>query len=844
MLDEPAVGGIVINVRDVSEREEALDELRRSEAKFRSLFEHANDVGFLTDVTGRIRYVTPSLHDVLGYRPEDVVGKGTWDTLGIDVNETSVSEIVTALAAPGSRVDFTATLRAADGASRWVEITVRNLTDDPAVEGFVTNLRDVTDRMETLVALRTSEARQRAIVARSNELTIFFAGDGTVQWVSPAAAEIFDVVPEALVGSNGFDMIHPEDRERVLAEFLTMTGVGDHVRTQYRTVDFTGRVRWIDEVVTNLIDDPDVGYVVGNLRDITDQHLAADALAASEARYRSIVETAQEGIWVTGLDGSTVFANATMARMLGTEVETLERHPLTHFLAPGPRRAIDASAWHEALFRRDDGSDLWAIVNTSPLYDGVGDVTGDLHMVTDINERKKMERELSHLALHDRLTGLPNRTLFVNRLEHCLLRGAERPTAVVYLDLDHFKDINESFGHDAGDDVLVAIGTRLRTAARSADTVARFSGDEFVVLNEDVADASDAVALAEILHTALRRPLRVGALEVMVSASIGVALAPPDDAVSVLDSASAAMYRAKKQGRARIALSDQVPNQAAQAQLRTQIELHRALEHDELVVWYQPIVSLQQGSVVGVEALVRWQHPQRGIILPAEFIPVAEASGLIRDLGWRVLEISTRDASTWFSEQNQVRLSINLAAAQLADDDLLERVQDALTAVGLPPESLTMELTESAAMHDEEASVRQLRGLCELGVHLALDDFGTGYSSLSLLRRLPIRAVKIDRSFVEGLGVNRDDTLLVGGVISMARAMGHLVIAEGIETEAQREEVTRLGCNYGQGYLFSPAVPLDQLGDVIADINASFGPAAAGVTRSGMMAANGMEPTP
>ena len=218
-------------------------------------------------------------------------------------------------------------------------MTVRNLTDDPAVDGFVTNLRDVTDRMEAFGALRASEARQRAIVARSNELTMFFTGDGTMEWVSPAAAEIFDVAPEALVGCNGFDLIHPEDRDRVIAELRTLRNVGEHLRTRYRTLGLDGRVRWVDAVVTNLIDDPDVGCFVGNVRDITDQQLAADALAASEARYRSIVETAEEGIWVTGLDGSTVFANAAMARMLGVDVEALERQPWTSLLGPEPDRS-------------------------------------------------------------------------------------------------------------------------------------------------------------------------------------------------------------------------------------------------------------------------------------------------------------------------------------------------------------------------------------------------------------------------------------------------------------------------------------------------------------------------
>jgi diguanylate cyclase (GGDEF)-like protein/PAS domain S-box-containing protein len=828
MLDEPAVAGIVANVRDVTEREEAIRELRSSEARFRSLFEHANDVGFLTDAEGIVRYVTPSLHDVLGYQPEDIVGRASWTAFGVAATEISTSEGIAAVAIPGSRIDFTATLLAADGTPRWFEITVRNLLDDEAVKGFATNLRDVTDRMQALSALRTSEAKQRAIVARSNELTMFFELDGTIAWVSPAAAEVFDVEPQDLVGRTGFDMIHPDDLDRVVGEFMTIPNLGDHVCAEFRVIDDAGRIRWVEEVVTNLLDDPDVGYHVANIRDITAQRAAAEALAASEARYRSIVETAHEGIWVTALDGSTVFANATMAEMLGCDVSALEAGSLQDSLSSGARQTIEAlnragvdgeSVRGEARFARDGQSDLWAIVSTSPLRNRVGEVDGCLHMITDITERKAMEDELTRIAIHDPLTGLPNRGLLVNRLERSLARRSRLPTAVICLDLDNFKDINDSLGSAEGDEVLIAVGTRLRGAARAEDTVSRFGGDEYVVLCEEVADASEAVALAEVLHAAVRAPFTIGSEEVVISASIGVALSPPAEAAAVLRCADTAMYRAKRQGRGRITLFDEAPNQAAQQRLSTQFQLLRALENDELVVWYQPILDLQRGTVDAVEALVRWQHPERGLLLPADFIPVAEASGLVREVGWRVLEIACRDATTWYADSNALRLSINLAAAQLSDESLLPRIHAVLANTGLPPDGLTLELTESAAMHDEVAIALQLRKLRDLGIHLALDDFGTGYSSLSLLRRLPITAVKIDRSFVSGLGVSRDDTLIVGGVISMARAMGHAVVAEGIETEAQRDEVSRLGCRYGQGYLFSRAVPLDELQAAIAGIN-------------------------
>ncbi len=712
LLEAGRVLAIVGSSVDVSAREQALEDLRRTEARFRVLYEHANDVGFVSGVDGRVVYATPSLLDVLGFTPEMVVGRPSWEVFALEGTEPPLVEVTERLAEPDARVDFTALIHAADGAPKWVEITARNLLHHESVQGIVTNVRDVTDRMDALSALRASEARQRAIVARSSEVTMFFEADGTIAWVSPAADEVFEGAEDALVGTNGMDLIHPDDRERVIAEFLTMHELGDHVRSEFRLIDGSGDLWWIDEVVTNLLDDPDVGYIVGNLRDIT--------------------------------------------------------------------------------------------------------------------ERKNSERELSRLALHDSLTGLANRALFVDRLTREVSHGSECPVAVISLDLDNFTDINDSFGHATGDDLLVTIGSRLVAAARPGDTVARFGSDEFVVLCEDIADQSEAIAIAEALLASVRAPLRVAAAEgpgeeVVVTASIGVALSPPTDPGEVLRCADTARYRAKERGRARIALFEEQPDRAAHQRLQTQVELHRAVECDQIVVWYQPIVDLQRRRVVSVEALARWQHPERGLLGADEFIPAAEATGFVREIGARVLAIACRDASEWTRAGQTMQLSVNLAAAQLADEGLVEMVRGVLREHSLLPTALTLELTESAAMRDWATSERHIRDLDELGVHLALDDFGTGYSSLSLLRRIPIDAVKIDRSFVAGLGVNRDDTLIVGAVISMARAMGHVVVAEGIETEAQREEVTRLGCRYGQGYLFSRAVPLAALPTAIATVEAVAG---------------------
>jgi diguanylate cyclase (GGDEF)-like protein len=436
--------------------------------------------------------------------------------------------------------------------------------------------------------------------------------------------------------------------------------------------------------------------------------------------------------------------------------------------------------------------------------------------VNHLAERVEAQiRDLSHQAFHDGLTGLPNRALFLDRLEHALARAQRQGPSVVviFLDLDNFKVFNDTLGHNAADELLSAVGERLRGALRGPDTLARLGGDEFTVLLEDASGLEDALGAVHRIQSTLQEPFTVGGKELFTTASIGITLGDSRSGAELLvREADLAMYRAKANGKARYEIFDATMSAQLEARLGLETDLRRALERNEFRLQYQPIIDLSSGLVDGVEALVRWEHPQRGLVAPFDFIPLAEETGLIVPIGRWVLTEACRQASEWQAvAAHPLTVSVNLSARQLMDGDLPSDVAEALRESGLDAGLLKLEVTETTLIEDAEATLAKMDSIRALGVEFVIDDFGVGYSALSYVKRFPFQEVKIDKTFVDGLASdNPQDSAIVEAVASFARALGLRVTGEGIEEERQAARLSDLGCDYGQGYLFSrPLSPPD-----------------------------------
>jgi diguanylate cyclase (GGDEF)-like protein/PAS domain S-box-containing protein len=569
-------------------------------------------------------------------------------------------------------------------------------------------------------------------------------------------------------------------------------------------------------------------------RAVAKEQEAEDALLISQERYAAAVRGASDGIWDWDLDSDAFFASPRFRDLLGFrddeplvaseqwlsrvspedaerlrfELDLHLRGLTPHFESEYRIEIQTATRWmlsRGQALRRDDGAP----------YRMAGSLT-------DITERKIQEEQLLRNALYDPLTGLPNRTLLMDRVAFLESRRKRHPDygyAVLFLDLDRFKHVNESLGHGAGDEFLREAARRLEACARSGDTTARFGGDDFVVLMDDVREPQEADRLAAVVQERLSEPFSLEGQEVYSSASIGIAITGGVDQSpeEMVRDAEIAMYRAKEAGRARTEVFDIVMHAKAIVALQTESDLRRALERGELEPYYQPVVSMATGRVVSVEALVRWNHPERGLLGPYEFVSVAEETGLVVPMGLAVMRAACADDLAWQAAgHGDVRVSVNISARQFAEPDLLACVTAVLSETGMRPDRLLLELTESVVMDNPDRAAVTLDALHDLGVGLAVDDFGTGYSSLSYLKRFPFNMLKIDRSFVMDIPRDADDMTIVEAVVALAHSLKLEVTAEGVETADQLEFLRALGCDCVQGYLISPPVPASAMADLLA----------------------------
>ena len=562
-----------------------------------------------------------------------------------------------------------------------------------------------------------------------------------------------------------------------------------------------------------------------------ERHRAEQALRSSEERYALAVRGANDGLWDWDARSGRLYLSARWGAMLGfAEVEVGGRfEDWLALVADEDREKLrSALAAHSAggdehfeleyRMRHRSGREVWVLTRGVAVRDAAGRVARMAGSLTDITHRKLAEQQLLHDAFHDGLTGLANRTLFLDRLAVSLAarsRGHGDPFALLFLDLDRFKTVNDSLGHGVGDQLLVAMARRLEQLVRPGDTVARLGGDEFAILVNNVRDAAAAAHVAERLQDELGASFQVVGQEVFVTASIGIALSADGEASAegMLRDADLAMYRAKTGGRGRYEVFDLELHRAAVALLKLEIELRRAVGTGDFVMHYQPIVELDSGRIVGFEALMRWQHPERGLVPPANFIGVAEETGLIVPLGWFVLERACRQCRDWqlrFPTEPPFFMSVNVSGKLFAQPGAVEQLLRILEESQLPAASLRLEVTESVVLEHGEEVMKRLLQLRAFGVELSIDDFGTGYSSLSYLQRFRYDSLKIDRSFVRDIGVLGDSRTIVETILSLASHLGIGVVAEGVETEEQLARLRAMGCPHGQGFWF--ARPLDVQG--------------------------------
>jgi diguanylate cyclase (GGDEF)-like protein/PAS domain S-box-containing protein len=641
--------------------------------------------------------------------------------------------------------------------------------------------------------------------------------EGGWHYISAGASEILGYSPQEWMADPGLwaRQVHPDDRARVFdrEDDLLEPSVPDEYRLRHRD----GSTVWVRDEARLVTDAQGRLLWHGVISDVTDRKLAEAELerrAEQQASVARLGKRALEGVEVAALmhdalheatrildvDSGAVLERAAAGDAQAALVRAELGHHLPDELAAGVSGQIEGR----------DGN--WGVLSlAAPAERSFGPADADFvqalaNILADALQQRATEDDIRYQALHDPLTGLPNRVLFMDRLGHALSRpGAE--VAVVLLDIDNFKLVNDSLGHSAGDELLMEIAPRLEGALRPGDTIARLGGDEFVVLLEQIPNERAAASIAERMVAAFEFPFELSAGEHFAKASLGIALACDSDrqSASLVRDADAAMYQAKSHGRGRFEVFDRAMRIRTVARLSLENDLRRALERDELRIAYQPIVSLQDSSIVSVEALLRWQHPERGLVRPDEFIPIAEESGLIEPIGSWVLEAACSQAAQWHAarpDSRPVGISINLSVRQLTQRDLEATVAKALELTGIEPASVCLEITESVLL-DEPASVSEtIRRVARLGVRFVLDDFGTGYSSLAYLTQLPIDGLKVDRSFVEALGSEERSTAITTAIVRMAQALSVEVIAEGVETERQLEALRSLQCELAQGFHF------------------------------------------
>ncbi len=715
-----------------------------------------------------------------------------------------------------------------DGSVVWGNTTVslaRNSEGKPKY--FVVVLTDISERKRAEQALQDSEHRYYSLMQVSPVGIFHLDASGECVYANPRACEIAGLGLLEMLGEGWVQNIHPQDRLVVFEQLQYIHKHRTKVTCKYRFLRANNQVNWVlSEALAQCDKDNQITGYVWTVTDISELKATEEALRQSEEQFRHTFEYAPIGMAIQSLQGQFQRVNQGLCEPLGYTAEELLGKSFADLIHPEEVTAFLEQKQHllaakipsfqmENRYLAKDGHIVYALLKMVLVRDFMGEPLHLLGQFVDISDRKQVEQQLVHDAFHDALTGLPNRAMFLERVSTALKRIKRYPNqlfAVLFLDVDRFKIINDSMGPVMGDQLLIALADKLNQCLRSTDMVARLGGDEFSILLEDIKDIKDATKAADRILELLGSPFTLNGYEVVITASIGIAMLSPayEQAEQVLRDADIAMDRAKRAGQARYEIFDQVMYSYALGLLQLENDLRRALEKREFRVHYQPITSLISATLTGFEALVRWVHPEKGMISPVEFIPIAEETGLIVPLGEWVLREACQQLKKWQEEfpwTASLKMSVNLSAKQLRERHLIQTIDEILMETNLNPNCLKLEITESVLMENTDVVAKILWQLRSRNIELSLDDFGTGYSSLSYLHSFPVNTVKIDRSFVSRMNENEENTEIVKAIVTLAHTLGMDAVAEGIETSEQLAQLKSLACEQGQGYFFSK--PLD-----------------------------------
>ncbi|MDK2124306.1 bifunctional diguanylate cyclase/phosphodiesterase [Parachitinimonas caeni] len=810
---EPVIIGALL---DVTDRLQAQKEATLAAA----VFDNANEGFVVMDRQGIVLTTNHAALHMLDVSKVEIVG-APGQALKASTGETRCEDMMIEAARTG-RWHGECQLQRRDGGLLPVDVSLSSIRDEAGdVSHFVAMLTDISGRRETEHQLEATESKFKAFVELSLA-GIYVVQDGILVYGNPRLAEILGYTQEQLIGTPVRDVTSPEDLPKLTENHRRrLAGEVESVRYVYRAQRRDGSLVDV-EAHGRVFQYNDRPAVIGILIDVSDQ-LAAERQLRLSAK---VFENASEGILITDADTRIIAVNAAFTRITGySEQETLGT--VSRMFNPkGDRREInrimfeelnESSHWQGEMVDRRKSGELYPVwLSISAVRDASGRITNFVGVFTDYTSRKEAEERLYYLANHDPLTSLPNRTALNESLIHSVnqARKLGEKLAVLFIDLDRFKAINDTLGHAAGDHLLQTAASRLRACLSDEDTVGRLGGDEFTVVLETIGDPNAAAFVAQRILDQMGKPFTIDGHEMFVTCSIGISLYPNDgqEAQTLLKNADIAMYRAKECGKNNYQFFAQDMNAKAFEHLLMENSLRYALERREFVLHYQPQVATADGRVEGLEALIRWRHPDFGLVPPTRFVPLAEETGLIVSIGeWAIREVCLQ-TKAWLDEGLEIdHVAVNLSARQFASDNLLPAVHAALVESGLPPALLELELTESLIMKNPAEAVELLKRLQAMGVQLSIDDFGTGYSSLSNLKHFPLHNLKIDRSFIESVPYDDDSVAITEAIIAIARKMKLRVIAEGVENVQQFDYLRSVGCDLVQGYLFSPAVKAEDV---------------------------------